>query len=315
MSAHHPALNHALNTWHVRPAHIELVAHGSNLLYQVTDTDGHAYAVRLHTTGRKSAADFTSEAVWLQHLASRGIPAPVPAFPVLTLPDAVAVAFHWRAGNVKSAATHTVDDVRRIGTYLATLHHAAQDFTPPHNFQRPTLDADGLFGERSPYASSVGAVHISESAAETLDAVGERVAEVMTTLGTSREMFGLIHADFIYKNTLFTSDGTVCGLDFEECAWGYFIYDMACPLLFYRGRPDADTLTAALWDGYTSIQALNVGHKAALHTFIAGRYAASCRWVAANADHPSFAGQAREVIDGRAAELRVFLQDGILPSD
>ncbi|MEO0562313.1 MAG: phosphotransferase, partial [Chloroflexota bacterium] len=181
-----------------------------------------------------------------------------------------------------------------------------------HAIHRPRLDYEGLFGSGAAYDPKAGAKYISDEAQRTLDQVAAQVQRVMSEMDKDHDTFGMIHGDFIFKNTLFSEDGAVRAVDFDDCGHGYYLYDLAVPLLFYKGLPGYADLKAALWAGYIEVRPLPTTYREHLETLIAGRYVASCRWVAGNADHPSLRGGAREIIDERAAELRAFLDTGVL---
>jgi len=313
----------AVERWGFWPSEVELAAYGNNAVFQVQLGLKHLAGVRVYRPGARTKDEIESEWRWVRLLADKGLKqhllSPIASVYEGTLPGydgPVHVAgWSWRLGELHDPATATPEQARKIGACAAQMHHAAAEIQrdqPDLTLHRPTLDYEGLFGERSPYNPADGAQYISEAAQETLDAVAERVRNTFDALGTGPSAFGMIHADFIYKNTLFDFKGNVVTLDFDTCGYGYYLYDLAPPLLFYKPQPTYNALKDALWEGYTSVRPLPDGHRAHLETLVAGRYVASCRWVAGHADLPSLRGRAREVIDGRAAELRDYLKTGVL---
>ena len=219
--------------------------------------------------------------------------------------------YRWLDGESVPVADTTVQQVQRIGTYLAQLHAMHPPEPLGQLAERPTLDYEGLFGARSPYASQHETEFITPAQQETLSAVAERVREVMQN--QADDQFGFIHGDFIYKNTLITPAGDVAAIDYENSGFGYYLYDLACPLLFfYKPLPNYTALKNALWTGYTDRRPLADAARDNLEGFVAGRYVASCRWVAAHANHPTIDGRAPEIIAERVDELRNFLQTGAL---
>jgi Ser/Thr protein kinase RdoA (MazF antagonist) len=73
-----------------------------------------------------------------------------------------------------------------------------------------------------------------------------------------------------------------------------------------------EALKAALWDGYTAVRTLPDWQFGALETLIAGRFAASCLWVAAHRDHPAYRGKVENILAERTARLSGFLATGAL---
>ena len=196
-----------------------------------------------------------------------------------------------------------------MGDLLARLHDFAAQWRPPPGFARPRLDAAGLFGERSPYASDAGDTLFSSELRQLMVAVAQRTHTLMQRLDSELDARGLIHADFIAKNCLFTDAGA-CALDFDDCAWGYFLYDLAPAMLQFSALPGHTDLAEALWSGYTARRPLPQAQRNDLETLVAARLVASCRWLAANQQVPQVRAQTAELLAQRAATLRDYLDTG-----
>jgi Ser/Thr protein kinase RdoA (MazF antagonist) len=194
---------------------------------------------------------------------------------------------------------------------LATLHDFSAGYVPPAGFDRPHLDWEGLFGARSTYNPGDGGQIIQPDQLAVMDAVAERVRQVMRRLDEEDASFGLIHADFIAKNMLFTAD-RVCAIDFDDCAFGYYLYDLAPVLLQYSPLPGYADLKDALWQGYTARRPLPARYRDDLETFVAGRHVASMRWIAGNLHNPRIRERAPQILIDRTDELRGFLETGVL---
>jgi Ser/Thr protein kinase RdoA (MazF antagonist) len=55
------------------------------------------------------------------------------------------------------------------------------------------------------------------------------VRQAQRELGASPDVFGLIHSDLHQENYLFHR-GRVRAIDFDDCGWGHFVYDLAVTL-------------------------------------------------------------------------------------
>jgi Ser/Thr protein kinase RdoA (MazF antagonist) len=84
-------------------------------------------------------------------------------------------------------------------------------------------------------------------------------------------VFGLIHGDFNFKNLLFCRGG-VRAIDFDDCGFGHFLYDLGTLLETLLFRPDYLALRAALLGGYRQVWPLPPEQDALLDTFIAARW-------------------------------------------
>ena len=63
-------------------------------------------------------------------------------------------------------------------------------------------------------------------AARAIAAAREATSALAGRPGSS----GLIHGDLHQENTLFTVDGAAAAIDFDDCGWGFYLYDIAVPL-------------------------------------------------------------------------------------
>jgi Ser/Thr protein kinase RdoA (MazF antagonist) len=201
--------------------------------------------------------------------------------------------------------------IQSIGTFLATLHQHSAQFKLPTNFIRPKLDWEGLFGKRSPYQSDDEEKTFTTHQKEVLDEVAEKVRAVMEQLGETSDVFGLVHGDFIAKNILIDDDA-VCVIDFDDCGFGYYLYDFAPLLLQFSNSPRYEMVKELFWQAYTITRPLPENHRNYLEAFVAGRHVASCRWIAGNLQNPTVRERAPKILQDRTEELQNFLLTGKL---
>ena len=318
----------ALSVWKLEPFSLKWLGYSSNAVFKV-DTESGSYVLRLQIGEGIDESRLRSELQWLCMIRTQTnllapLPVPVPVVGPQKLFNMIshdllpaqqtvcATLFRYIEGENKPAKDLQVDDLRRVGEYLARLHRDAQ-LKPPSGFDRPRHDREGLVGSDSPYYSEAERHHLDSAQFEILAAVTERVRITMARLASSERTFGLIHADLLTKNILFC-DSSLAALDFEYCGWGYFLYDLA-PLLWQLKGERADqypTLEAALWAGYTAIQVTAESYRQFLETFIAARQLASCRWLLSNLGNPTVRAAAPSLLVERCVELQGFLDTGIL---
>lgn len=294
----------------------------NNAVFAV-DGPGGQYVLRVHRRGHKPSEQIVSEMRWLADIRAQTnlcVPGPIanldgelltPIYVEGIDPPLSCVLLSWVEGASCTPEATTPEQAERLGMFLAQLHNFSASYQPPPEFTRPALDWEGLFGERSPYNPGDGARILKPELLQVMDAVAARAAEVMQALDAAGANYGLIHADFIAKNYFFQDD-RVCAIDFEDCAFGYFLYDLAPPLLNFSPLPHYNTLKTALWQGYTALRPLPDHYRDYLETFVAGRHVASCRWIAGNLDNPRVRERAPQILDHRRQELEAFLITGRL---
>lgn len=321
------ALAHeALTSWGLATATIDLVIYENNAVYQVTDDDD-IYTLRIHRPDHKSLARIQAELAWLRAITQgTGLCVPEPVRPLYEghLDGAgspvACVLFRWiEAGTFFRDTPPTLDFVRAVGRFAGELHNFSMTYTPPKDVQHTHLDWGGLFGKVSAegtvsqYDPRAGEQHFTDAHRDIMAQGAEKVRQVMEILGKSRQSYGLIHADLIPKNVMLNGD-VVCALDFDECSYGYYLYDLAPMLLMVKAEPNFAELRQALWDGYTLVRPQPAEYIDLLETLVAGRHIASCRWIAGNAEHPSIKGKVAGILDARIDRLKHFLDTGILPA-
>ncbi|GAB3996072.1 hypothetical protein GCM10029992_15050 [Glycomyces albus] len=171
--------------------------------------------------------------------------------------------------------------MRQIGRALAHLHRAAAAFEPPPGFSVPTWDAEAMFTERSQYRPGPFRDRLDRADLEVFDAVAEQTAQIFEDLGDDGDAFGLIHNDFILGNChpVRTPRGWSVGvIDFDECGWGHFLYDLAPVMGNLSDYPHFRRLRAAFLDGYRSVRALPEHLEAHLPVLMAARHANHVLW-------------------------------------
>lgn len=187
---------------------------------------------------------------------------------------------------------------RRLGGVLARLHEHASGWTPPAGFVRMRWDWETFFGNTMEYGGVSAADCwdlLPAPVRVQFDEVARRMRIVMADLGTQSDAFGLIHADLHLENALFDGDA-VRIIDFDDCGFGYWLYDLAVPLWDSHHRDDYPAYRAALLEGYAQHRDLpGLIH---LDDFIATRYVAVGLWFAGMAQvNPAFAADLDKTMD------------------
>ena len=161
----------------------------------------------------------------------------------------------------------------------------------PDGFTRIRWDHETYFGNTMVYGNVDAADAwklLPANLHRDFERVAQQVGSVMHQLGQGPDVFGLIHADAHLDNALF--DGQqACLIDFDDCGFGYRIYDVAVALWELRQREDFATFKEAFVRGYTVHRPLPVDQLGALDTFIAAREVAFGLWLVGMAQtRPAF---------------------------
>jgi Ser/Thr protein kinase RdoA (MazF antagonist) len=297
----------ALRAWPVEGARLAPLTHEENTTFRVETPGGERYVLRIHRPAKHTADEIRAEMTWLAALrrdTALAVPEPVATrsgawlteVAVEGVPEArVCVLLRWMDGRFLDdglTATH----LERVGAFTARLHEHARRFTPPAGFARGRIvrgaggvrEQDDLHSaEARTYITRQVAELCSPEAAGTVEAVLGIIRQVCADLGEGPETFGLIHADLHQWNYLF-HQGEVRAIDFDDCGYGPFVYDLGTTLSEVHHRADYATLQAALLAGYRRVRPLPAAHEAYLETFVALRELQLLLWRLELREHPAF---------------------------
>jgi len=298
----------ALARYGLEDARLTVQRYEHNTTFRVDARDG-PYLLRINRPRVHTPDTIGSEMAWLIALrrdTELRVPEPVAArdgsFVVVAcdpgVPEPrVCVLLHWLDGRFvdqRLAPAH----LRRVGALAGQLQEHATTWTLPSGFLRPRVDTltnEAKLDSMAPSAATARngdqprpddgdrAVQLVESLVSTDDAaLCARALEVVwattRTLAEETGAFGLIHGDLHYENVLFHI-GEAQAIDFDDCGWGFHLYDLAVILCELEGRPRYDELRDALLDAYAQIRRLPEDHAIHLRALFVLRRMQILMWV------------------------------------
>ncbi|SDD59857.1 phosphotransferase enzyme family protein [Glycomyces harbinensis] len=284
----------------------------NNSVHEVIAGDGSRYALRVHRPGARCSDHTLAELTFLADVHARlaseriTVPTPVPAadgrlLVSLTLPQETTSDAHveahcdlltWVDGKVRRPGSGLgARGVYQLGRALAQLHHVAENYAPAMGFTLPTWDAAGMFtAERSPYNSGPIGEFLRGEDLALFQEVAEQTAAVFSALGNGGESFGLIHNDFILGNCHTVRrrpySWDVGVLDFDDCGWGHYLYDLAPVMGNLSDYAHFEELKRAFLTGYRIVRPLPEDLETHLPVLMAARHASQCLWAAGLARRP-----------------------------
>jgi Ser/Thr protein kinase RdoA (MazF antagonist) len=318
----------ALAAYSLSGPRVRLQAHRWNTTFRVVAPGGERYLLRVPRPSQISLQAAHSELLWLNALrkeTTHQVPEPVPnreqsLLTVATCPGVpeprFCVLFRWIEGRFLHKGL-TPSHLFQVGELMAQLQNPAAGWQPPTGFTRSRVDNLGAL-ERGPAdafdqavaeraVETVRAVSTPEAAA-VVEAAIRKVWAATEQLGEGPDVFGLLHADLHQRNFLFHR-GTVGAIDFEDCGYGHWLYDLAVPLTALWGNPNYDALRRALLMGYRQHRPLPADEESLLETFMALRNLQDLLGVIEVRDQPAFRDLWVASLAGRLQELRAFLEE------
>lgn len=243
---------------------------------------------RLHRPGYHTAPEIASELAWLtalQDLPGLNAVRPVPGAQglVTDIDGRALVAFARLPGQELQPG----DDLARwfapLGQVTARLHLHARHWTPPPRFTRKRWDVETILGPAPHWGHWRQAQGLDRPGETLLARATERLAAQLTAYGTGPETFGLIHADLRLANLMVNGD-TLTAIDFDDCGFGWWAYDLAAALSFIETDPRLPDLIAAWVEGYARIAPLAPQDRAMIPALIFLRRVLLTAWLATRAD-------------------------------
>lgn len=273
-------------------ASVSLLHQSENTMLLVEDR-GHARKLVLRVHSQRlayhTAPSIASELQWMTALRREsGVEAPevVSAkdgslVQILSAPDLDeprhAVMFTFLEGTEPSDAT-LVEGFKRLGEITARMHLHARSWRRPADFVRHRWDCETILGDRPLWGCWQTGMGVGDGALRILGRLVAVVERRMAKLGKDRERYGLIHADMRLANLL-VEGGRTKVIDFDDCGFTWYIYDLATALSFLEERPIVPDLVASWLTGYRKVAVLPQDIENEIPTFIMLRRMAEIAWL------------------------------------
>jgi len=247
-------------------------------------------AVRVYRPGGRPLEEIDSELTWISAIRREtdvSTPAVVPTLTgaqylrVRDDPPTFMAAFELVPG-------HEADDedlerlMPEIGATTARLHLHTKAWRPPGSFERPRWDIETTIGSTphwGPWQASVP----DASERQQLERLAQTVRERLGRFGVGGSRFGLIHADLRVTNLIVDGD-SVAVIDFDDCGFSWYLYDLAATLTFYEAAPNVDDLIASWIESYGRIAPLPTEDEQEIPTFLMLRRLLLSAYVGLRAD-------------------------------
>jgi len=277
-------------------ANIQLVHYRENAVFRI-DASGEPkpWVLRVHRAGYRTPAEIRSELAWTKALGEAGVRTAsvrsavdgdtlaLVASAALGEPRAVTV-IGWIDG-VALSDDDSSTAYRLVGKTSALIQRHGRQWTPPPWFTRPTWNLDGLVGPRSLWGDYAYLAPLGAERRRLMDRVATVVRRRLDAFGQRVDRFGLTHADLMPDNVL-VANGTPYVIDFDDCGYGWYLYDLATLLAIRTGDPEAVRVRESWVEGYRSISPLPDEHLEILDYLIMARLLLGLGWMHTRRDTP-----------------------------
>ena len=156
-------------------------------------------------------------------------------------------------GSIEEGLSDTVGDIghtfTEVGRLAAQLHNHAARWQPPQGFVRHAWDTDGLTGEAPLWGRFWEYPGLDKAQKRLIEQARHAARDDLMEIDGASQGYGLIHADFNFDNILL-HDGRVTAIDFDDCGFGWHLFDLATISILFLGTGLSDIVRRAVIDGY-----------------------------------------------------------------
>ncbi|NOU96777.1 phosphotransferase [Paenibacillus sp. LMG 31456] len=238
-----------------------------NYVYEMHNQQGEAVIMRLTHSSHRSESRIAAELDWIYFLINEGLDIPRcyesllgKRVEKLLVEDSyfTAALFQKAEGNrvdFHNPAEWNQQLFREWGRLTGQMHHATSSY-------RVTADPDDEGKRQEWYEDELlleARKYVSEDEEFILESL-EEILKHLHGLPQDNRSYGLIHSD-MHQGNFFVANGRISVFDFDDCAYNWFIHDIAIPLYYsvswaipdaYNGDRDAFAAEffEAFWTGY-----------------------------------------------------------------
>lgn len=315
--------NSALTLWDVpSDARVRLINLSENATFVVENDAGFKSILRVHRPGYHTRRAIECEIEWMVALGRegrvvtppviRGIDGnPVQTFGTPKLSNRYLVMFEFLAGEEPVPDQDLKGPFHQLGVIAAKTHLHSMRWQRPPDFERLCWDDAAVFGADANWGDWRDAVGVDAEVKRVLEACETLLCQRLATYGQGEGRFGLIHADMRLANLL-VHHGQVRLIDFDDCGFGWFMYDFAAGISFMEDHVQVPALKDAWVEGYQTIRRLDDADLHEIDTMVMLRRMALLAWMASHAETPlahslagHFAPVSAELAERYLAEKRL----------
>jgi Ser/Thr protein kinase RdoA (MazF antagonist) len=270
----------------------ELVNRSENATYAVRTPSGDTTAaLRVHRLDYHPAGAIASELTWIDALRDEAVittPAVMEARDgrrELTVADPSGqtdprsvVMFEWLAG-ASPDEDSLVANFAELGELTARLHLHARAWQRPAGFTRFSWGYDEAFGSVARWGRWQDSPGVDGSTLPVLTRLDQTLRDRLAAYGRGHERWGLIHADLRLANLLESPGTPTAVIDFDDCGFGWFLYDFGAAVSFIEDHPDVPAATDRWVEGYRRVAPLSAEDAAELRTFVMFRRLLLLAWI------------------------------------
>ncbi|WP_052702757.1 phosphotransferase enzyme family protein [Paenibacillus beijingensis] len=278
---------------------IRLLNYSENATYLIEDTEtGDRAILRINRPGYHIKEELEAELIWMEAIRSHSsivVPEPITGSngELVQLVSAGhdgqdpyhCVMFTFLAGSAPDEENESRLEIQfaKLGEITAHLHNHTSMWKDSGQLSRPTWDYETMLGSKPKWGRWQDGLDMTPERVEVLKQAAGNVSQRLSRFGKTPDRFGLVHADLRLANLL-VEDEQIKVIDFDDCGFSWFLYDLASALSFMEHKDCVPNLIRAWLKGYETVRTISDEEKEEIPTFIMLRRLTLVAWVGSHSD-------------------------------
>lgn len=278
---------------------VKLLKYSENLTYLIEDSDHKKSVLRVFRPNYHDMDEMLSEITWIHQLKENtdvhtadiicGINSEyICGFEFEGMKYNCALFEFMNGENLKDLSEEQIIQyIELIGEVAAKLHIYSSKWKDASNLKRFSWDINDMVGPYSRWGDYSNMKELPEEWMKTYEMAVTIAKKKLESYGRNSDRYGLVHADLNIYNVLVEEkdDKKILNiLDFDDCGFSWFMYDLSVSLLEYFGDM-LDKCKQSLLKGYTKYRKLTDVDLEILDTCIVIRKIVRIGWIAGHSNN------------------------------
>ncbi|MFB6469111.1 phosphotransferase enzyme family protein [Cytobacillus sp. Hz8] len=276
---------------------VSMINYSENTTYRMDDPENHeSYILRVSRPGYQTKKALESELNWMKAIQETSdviVPYPIYGKNGQYLQEVKinhstyhCVMFSFLTGETPDEQNEEemIRYFEQLGVITAKLHLHTQGWQGGDEFHRPVWDFETMLGKNPKWGRWQDGLGITPYHLQLFSKVSKTILKRLTQFGKSPKRFGLIHADLRLANVIVEKE-KIKVIDFDDCGYGWYLYDLATALNFIEEREIVPELILSWLAGYKKIRPLTPEEETEIPTFIMLRRLILVAWVGSHSDN------------------------------
>ncbi|NSL50940.1 phosphotransferase enzyme family protein [Calidifontibacillus erzurumensis] len=274
-------------------SNIRLLNYSENATYLVKDlSTDQKYILRVCRPNYHTKSEIESELTWLKLIAAQEVvkaPLPVLGNNGIYIQDIwdqgqhyFCIMFNFLEGELLSEDNEKIliKHFENVGEITAKLHdHTINNRDYLGNITRFSWNYETILGPNPKWGRWQDGLGMTPERVELFEKVSEKIKTRLDHFGSGPDKFGLIHGDLRLANLLVDGQDKIKVIDFDDCGFSYYLFDLAASLSFIEHKPFVPELIEAWLKGYRKVRPLSKEEEQEISTFIMMRRLHLIAWI------------------------------------